>query len=178
MTIPFPEYWEMKKWNCNNAPAQEKVDIRIRDPIELIADQCVNPIIHFLWKDYMHIHYHEKTNSENEKVFCDIISSEWARKKLEDIRKTDSNGLLLPIILYADIVSIGMNGKANVAPAMLTLGWYSKEFYKQDYGKMVIGYIDRINDISEEELINHLMNVKKKNSRSRCSSNIQRFKKI
>ena len=43
---------------------------------------------------------------------------------------------------------------------------------------MVIGYIDRLKDISEEELINHLMNInKKKNSRSRCLSNIQRFKK-
>ncbi len=122
MTIPFPEHWEMNKWNCNNAPAPEKVEIRIRDPIELIADQCVNPIIHFLWKDYVQIHYHEKTNSKNEKVYCDIMSSEWARKNLEDIRKTDPNGLLLPIILYADGVSIGMNGKANVAPAMMTLG--------------------------------------------------------
>jgi len=44
-----------------------------------------------------------------------------------------------------------------VAPAMMTLGWYSNELFKQDYGKMVIGYIDRLTDISEEELINHLM---------------------
>jgi len=32
-----------------------------------------------------------------------------------------------------------MNGKANVTPAMMTLGWYSKKLYKHDYGKMVIG---------------------------------------
>jgi len=41
--------------------------------------------------------------------------------------------------LYADGVSIGMNGKANVTPVMMTLGRYSKELFKQDYGKMVIG---------------------------------------
>jgi len=63
MTIPFPENWELNKWNCNNA------EIRIRDQMELIADQCVNPIIHFLWKDYVQIHYQEKNNSKNEKVF-------------------------------------------------------------------------------------------------------------
>jgi len=50
------------------------------------------------------------------------MSSEWARKTLEDIKRIDPNGLLLPIILYADEVSIGMNGKANVSPVMMTLG--------------------------------------------------------
>jgi len=94
-------------------------------------------------------------------VFCDIMSSEWARKNLEDIRKTDPNGLSLLIILYVDGVRISMNGKANVTPAMMTLGWYSKELYIQDYGKMVICYIDRLNDISEEGLINHLIYLKK-----------------
>jgi len=37
-----------------------------------------------------------------------------------------------------------MNGKANVTPTTITLGWYLKEFCKQDYEKMVIGYIDRL----------------------------------
>ena len=127
--------------------------------MELIADQCVNPIIHFLWKDHVHIDYHKVTNSNNEDVYCDIMSSEWARKTLEDIRKIDPNGLLVPIILYADGVSIGMNGNANVTPVMLTLGWYSKDLFKQDHGKMVIGYIDKLTNISEEELIKHLMTV-------------------
>jgi len=44
-----------------------------------------------------------------------------------------------------------MNGKANVTPNMMPLGWYSIELFNQDYGKMVIGYIDKLSDISEEE---------------------------
>ena len=175
-TIPFPEHWEMNKWNCNNAPPPEEVEIRIRDPMELIADQCVNPIIHFLWKEHVHINYHIKRNSNNEDVYCDIMSSEWARKTLEDIQIFDPNGLLLPIILYADGVSIGMNGKANVTPVMMTLGWYSKELFKQDYGKMVIGYIDKLANISEEELIKHLMTVKGFN-RTWSEENVKWFKK-
>ena len=175
-TIPFPEHWEMDKWNCNNAFPPKEVKIRIRDPMELIADQCVNPIIQFLWKEHVHINYHKETNSNNEDVYCDIMSSEWARKNLEDIRKIDPNGLLLPIFLYADGVTIGMNGKANLIPVMMTLGWYSNELWKQDYGKMVIGYIDKLADISDEELIKHLMEVKKF-SRSKSEANIRWFRK-
>ena len=74
----------------------------------------------------------KKTNSNNEDVYSDLMSSEWARKTLEDIRKIDPNGLLVPISLYADGVSIGMNGKANLIPVMMTLGWYSRELFKQD----------------------------------------------
>jgi len=105
------------------------------------------------------------------------MSSEWARKTLDDIHKFDTNGLLLPISLYADGVSIGMSGKANLIPVMMTLGWYSKELFNQDYGKMVIGYIDKLTDISEEELIKHLTEVKKF-SRSKSEANIRWFKQI
>ena len=178
--IPFPEHWEMHKWKCNNSLPPEEVIIRIRDPMELIADQCVNPIIHFLWKDHVHISCYRKTNSKNEDVFCDIMSSEWARKTSDDIKKSDPKGLLVPISLYADGVSVGMNGQANLIPVMMTLGWYSKELFKQDYGKMVIGYIDKLTDISEEVLIKHLEDLKKgtqKFSRSKCEANIKWFKK-
>ena len=175
-TIPFPSHWEMDKWDIKNGPCPEKVVIRVRDPLELIADQCVNPIIHFLWKDYVHIECYSKTNNRNEKVFCDIMSSEWARKTLEEIREIDPNGLLLPLLFYADGVSIGMNGKANVTPVMMTLGWYSEELFKQDISKMVIGYIDKLSDISDEILIKHLHEVKRF-SRTKCEENIKYFKK-
>jgi len=145
----------MNNWNWNNASPPEVVEIRIRDPMELIADQWVNPIIHFLWKEHVHINYHIQRNSNNEDTYCDIMLSEWARKTLEDIKKIDLNVLLLPIILYDDGVSIGMNGKANVTPPMMTLGWYSKELFKQDYEKTVIGYIDKLTNISEELLLKH-----------------------
>ena len=58
--IPFPEHWEINKWHRSNGSPPEEVIIRIRDPLELIADQCVNPIIHFLWKDHVHINCYQK----------------------------------------------------------------------------------------------------------------------
>jgi hypothetical protein len=74
------------------------VVFRVRDPLELIADKCVSPIIHFLWKEYAHINCYLNTKNNNEKVVCDIMSSEWAHKTLEEIQKIDPNELLLPIL--------------------------------------------------------------------------------
>ena len=124
----------------------------------------------------MHIDCYSKTNNRNEKVFCDIMSSEWARKTLEEIREIDPNGLLLPLLFYADGVSIGMNGKANVTPVMMTLGWYSEELFKQDISKMVIGYTDKLSYIFDQILIKHLHEVKRF-SRTNCEENIKYFKK-
>jgi len=62
----------------------ENIVIRVPDPLEIIADQCVNPIIHFFWK-VVHINFYSKTNNKNGKAFCDIISSEWAHTTLEVI---------------------------------------------------------------------------------------------
>jgi len=50
------------------------------------------------------------------------MSSGWVHKTLEEIQEIDSNGLLLPILFFADGVSIGINGKVNVTPVMMTLG--------------------------------------------------------
>jgi len=53
-----------------------------------------------------------------------------------------------------------MNGNANIIPAFMTLGWYSHEIFKQEFCKMIIGYIDKLADISDQILIKHLMEVK------------------
>jgi len=37
MTIPFPEHWKTKKWDCDNAPSPEESEIR--HPID--SDECV-----------------------------------------------------------------------------------------------------------------------------------------
>ena len=41
-TISFPIHWEMEKWDSKNGICPEEVVIRVRDPLELIADLCVN----------------------------------------------------------------------------------------------------------------------------------------
>jgi len=43
-----------------------------------------------------------------------------------------------------------MNGKANLIHAMITLGWYSRELFNHDIGKLIIGYIVKLLDISDQ----------------------------
>ena len=166
----------MDKWNSSNAICPEEVVIRIRDPLELIADQCVNPIIHFLWKKHVNINCYSIVNKNQENVHIDIMTSEWAHKTQASIKEINTNGILLPILLYCDGVTIGMNGKATVTPVMCTLGWYSQELFKQPISKMVIGYIDKMSDILVQVLIRHL-NENVKMSRTKCDESTKYFKK-
>jgi len=69
-----------------------------------------------------------------------------------------------------------MNGKANVTPVMMTLGWYSDELFKQDISKMVIFPIDKLSDISDQVLIKQLQEVNKI-CRTRCEENIKFFRR-
>jgi len=59
---------------------------------------------------------------------------------------------------------------------MMTLGWQSRELFKQDIGKLIIGYIDKLSDISVQILIKHLMEVKGFR-KTKCIENIAFFKK-
>jgi len=68
-TISFPIHWEMEKWDSKNGICPEEVVIRVRDPLELIADQCVNPIIHFLWKAHGNINCYSNINERMKMYF-------------------------------------------------------------------------------------------------------------
>jgi len=54
---------------------------------------------------------------------------------------------------------------------MMTVGWYSRELFKLYFGKSIIGYIDKLSDISDQILIKHLMEVKGF-SKTKCIENI------
>jgi hypothetical protein len=175
-TIPWPEHFLMSKWNHPNTTRLEDIVIRIRDPCKLIADQCISPFIQFLWKDHINMDCYEKVDDQGNKVYCDIMSSEWAREALDEIRKKDPEGMLLPLLLYWDGVALGQHMDTLVCPVMGTLGWYSKTLYQKDVSKFVIGFIEKMNNVSEAVLINHLVTVCKMAS-SKAKDNIAYFKK-
>ena len=58
----------------------------------------------------------------------------------------------------------------------MTQDWYSRELFKKDFSKMIIGYIDKLSDISDQILIKHLIEVKGF-SKTKCLENISYFKK-
>ena len=177
-TIKWPEHFRMSEWNHPNTSCPEDVVIRLRDPLELIAEQCVSPFLQFLWKDHINIDCYEKFDSKKKKkkLYRDIMSSEWAKEALAEIRQKDPNGILLPIIFYWDGVALGQHMDTLVCPVMGTLGWYSKTLFQKDISKFVIGFIEKINNISEAVLINHLVTVCRMSS-TKAKENIAFFKK-
>jgi len=172
MTIEFPSHWKMEKWNSKNDPLPEKVVIRVRDILELIADQFVNPVIQFLWKDCVKLECYKKDNDQGENVTCNIMTSEWAHAEQKEIEKHHSNGLILP---YIDGVSPGKNGQISVTPVIFTLGIFIDELRKLDISKNVIGFISKLG-ISDKTLINHLHEFVGL-CRSKSKENIQYYKK-
>ena len=174
--IPWPEHFRMKDWNHPNTSCPANIKIRLRNPLELIADQCISPFIQFLWQDHINMRVYESFNSSGNKVYRDIMSSEWAKKTQEDIQEKDPNGILLPIILYSDGVALGQHMDTSLCPVMGTLGWYSKKLFQKDISKFVIGYIEKIENVSESILINHLVIVCNM-STTKAKKNISLFKK-
>ena len=57
-----------------------------------------------------------------EKLFYDVMSSDWAKEAQAEIHKIDPNGILLPIILYSDGVALGQHMNTYLCPVMDTLG--------------------------------------------------------
>ena len=103
--------------------------------LEVIAEQCVNPKIHLLWKEHVHIHCYKNTNEKGEIVYSDIMTSPWAHAEQNNIERIHPDGLVAPAIFYVDGVSPGMSGKAHINPIMLVLGFYSEELRKQILAK-------------------------------------------
>ena len=95
----------MSEWVGDGKPNQ--IVIRYKDPIELIAYQLVDPIIQFGWKDDIKYEYVEVRNYRNEKVFSDLMATDWAKNTQDAIRNGNTNqDILLPIILYTDGVAL------------------------------------------------------------------------
>jgi len=83
---------------------------------------------------------YQKVDDKGNNVYCDIMSSEWAREALDEICNKDPEGILFPLLLYWDDVALDQHMDTFVYPVMRTLGWYSK-IYQKDISKFVIGCI-------------------------------------
>ena len=59
---------------------------------------------------------------------------------------------------------------------MFTLGFYDDKLRKKDVSRNVLGYLDKLSDISDEALITHFKEVKSF-SRTKAIENIKYFKK-
>ena len=173
--ISWPENWKMNQWDHSNLRCPEEVEIRMRDIMQLIADQCVSPHLQFLWKDEIKIRSYKPSNDSGENVFCDLMSSEWVFEEQKLISQFDKDGILLPVMLYYDGVCPDKNMNTSLSPVMGTLGWYGRKLLQNYCSKFVVGYLSEMN-VSEVVIVHHLMKVCKM-KKTKALKNINIFKK-
>ena len=61
--IPYPEEWQLNKWTY--PVPLEDIIIFVRDPIEIISLQLVDPVLQFMWSDHISYIAFIKRNDNN-----------------------------------------------------------------------------------------------------------------
>ena len=166
ITIEWPNEWQMNKWNQFNKP--DNIKLRIRNIIEEISLKFIDPLIMFGWKDHVHLQTFSQYHN-NIRCYSVLMSSIWAENTSKLMKEKNSNGILIPIILYYDEVSFGKSRMAAATPVMVTLSNFSDTLMRKYFGKLCISYIPHFRDISETSVLSHLVDV--------CDMNITSAKK-
>lgn len=107
-TVPWPVSWNMDRYEeCGNTKLPE-IELTARDPLELLASMLVDPILQYINKDELQYESREETLSDETPCTSGIMSSSFAKYSEREIRAKDPNGILIPIIVYADGVGLGL----------------------------------------------------------------------
>ena len=75
----------------------EELVVLVRDPIELISYQLIDPVLQFKWKDHISYNAFVKNNDKNERVISDTVTTPWAHKMETLIRNDSPNAIFIPI---------------------------------------------------------------------------------
>jgi hypothetical protein len=156
--VPWPPSWNMDSWNSGRAP--DKVVIRVRDPVEMLAYQCIDPILQFQWRNDIKYEYtEERIEGTQTRTYGDLMSSPWGKENQEHIRQkhTDPTGILMPVILYSDGIVVDKNSNQKLNSALGTCGNYSHELMKQNRAKFCLGNIPVIFGVSGQCVIDHII---------------------
>ena len=137
----FPEEWGLP----NTIPL---VTIEVRDILDIVACILADPKLQNSGE--FKLNTYKATGKRGEKGACDhIMSSPWAIKSKVEIDRTDPEGILIPIILYEDGITVDSAGVRNVDSIVLTLGNYSKNARNRDISKFHLGFVPKIRKSSE-----------------------------
>jgi len=136
-TVPFPPEWNIPK----EIPT---VSVEVRDILDIVACILADPKLQ-TFNEFLLQTYRIPRKKSGESGGCDhIMSSSWATKSIEKIKKIDSNGILIPIILYEDGITVDSAGVRNIDSIVLTLGNYSKKARYRDISKFHVGFVPKI----------------------------------
>ena len=104
------------------------------------------------------------------------MTSTWAEKTEEDIRKTKKGSKLLPLILYHDGVLMGNAKGAHTVTVLGACGNFSDELLRTNESKFCLGFISGSEGINKTKLVQHLKNkTKPRLSASAALKSVKKF---
>lgn len=109
--VPWPEDWCMHLFDEAGQDAPPEIELIARDPLELIALKLVDPTLQYLYKDDISYEYTSECLDDGTPCSSNLMSSTYAKETEASIRTLNPDGILLPVITYADGVSLGVRNK-------------------------------------------------------------------
>ena len=108
-----------------NEPGNETpppVELIARDLIELVAYKMVCPTTMYVNADHVQLEAFAEELYDGTNYFpchSDLMTSPWAKSTQAAIHARDPQGILVPIVTYADGVALGLRSKVCNAQQML-----------------------------------------------------------
>ena len=143
LQIQWPPGWQIDSYD--GFAQLKKVELYLRDPMELISELFVNPEIMFKYRDQIYFEYFNNRSSLNASdIYSEVMCSLWCKNTEEIVRKKNPEGKIMPLIFYSDGVQLNDHIHNNVTPVMCTTGNFSDELIDKDISKCVIGYLPNL----------------------------------
>jgi hypothetical protein len=109
--VQWPESFEMHLFDEPGHASLPPVELIARDLLELIATKLVCPTTMYINESEIQFAYRAEQLQDGTSCVSSLMSSEYVRNSEEYIRAINPNGILIPIITYADGVSLGLRNK-------------------------------------------------------------------
>ena len=114
------------------------------------------------WKKDVHSRHYKLSHVDSNKVparaYGNVMTSNWCELSEREILAKDTDGNILPIILYADGVSVSDSVVNNkITPVICTIGNFSNKLQNQTFAKSVLSYLPNYNFHSKVLLVQHLV---------------------
>jgi hypothetical protein len=117
----------------------EEVELRVLDPMQIVAEWMINPEINF-GKDC----FRTATRTDaSGRIDC-LYDSLWATETEKVIRAKDPEGIMLTLMFYENKVTIGKGSAHGFNAAVITSGNFSLSQTNRDISKgamKLIGYL-------------------------------------
>ena len=162
--LAWPKAWKMNEYK------HEVRDLIIPYicPLEQLALKLVDPYIMFENSEEVMLEAEEMYNDEGKRVVSSCMTGDWAIKTQELMRRNlkkvpeerrlpESELILVPVIDYADGVTVGNRKHVTQNSALCTIGNFSIPFSKRTISKFSTGYIPDLKDyLNIPQLVEHL----------------------